>query len=149
MDKAIVPISKNILEPIITTNIEYVNSLDEFESIALEPNQTVLKFDNNKPCFYIRERDKYGEYSVVRIYFYENFAQKVQNLEKDEFVAKCKKAGLDELKTEVAYMFFVENKKPQEVWLWLIDVKKNDIEWDSVKTMKCRLKKKLFKQVTE
>ena len=149
MEKAVVPISRDILEPIITTNIEYVDSLDEFEKIELQPNQTVLKFDNNQPCFYIKERDKFGEYSIVRIYFYENFAHKVQNLEKEEFIKKCKKAGLDDLKTEVACMFFLENRKPQDVWLWLLEVKKKDIEWDSVKTMKCRLKKKLFEQVTK
>ena len=46
-------------------------------------------------------------------------------------------------------MFFLENKKPQEVWLWLISTKKKDIEWDSVKTMRCRLKKKLSRYVTD
>lgn len=61
MDKVIVPISKNILEPIITTNIEYVDSLDEFEKIELQPNQPVLKFDNNLPSFYIKERYKFSE----------------------------------------------------------------------------------------
>lgn len=148
-NKILVPISKNILEPIIKTNIEYVDGLEEFEKIPLEINQTILKFDNNQPCFYIRERDKFGDYSVVKIYFYENFAQKVQNFEKDEFIKKCKKAGLDDLKTEIACMFFLENKKPQDVWLWLIDTKKKDYEWDSIKTLKCRLKKKLFEQVTK
>ena len=149
VDKVLVPISKDIIEPIIKTNIEYVDSLEEFEKIQLEPNQTVLKFDNNQPCFYIRERDKYGEYSIVRIYFYENFAQKVNSLEKEEFIKKCHKAGLDNLKTEIACMFFLENKKPQDVWLWLIDTKKKNYEWDSVKTLKCRLKKKIYEEVTK
>lgn len=149
MEKQIIPISKDILEPIIKTNVEYVENLEEFEKIELEPNQVVLKFDNNKPCFYIKERDKFGEYSVVRIYFYENFAQKVKNLEKEEFIKKCHKAGFDELKTEIACMFFLENKKPQDVWLWLIGTKKKDIEWDSVKTMRCRLKKRLSRYVTD
>ena len=143
----IVPISKDIIEPIIKTNIEYVNSIEEFEKIELQPNETILRFDNNQPCFYVRERDKFGEYSIIKIFFYENFAQKIQNLEKDEFIKKCKEAGLDELKTEVACLFFLENKKPQEVWLWALEHKKKDWEWDYVRNLKCKLKKKIFNKV--
>ena len=143
----IVPISKDIIEPIIKTNIEYVNSIDEFEKIELQTNETILRFDNNQPCFYVRERDKFGEYSIVKVFFYQNFAQKIQNLEKDEFVKKCKEAGLDELKTEISCMFFLENKKPQEVWLWVLETKKKDWEWDYVRNLKCKLKKKLFQKV--
>lgn len=142
-----IPISKNILEPIIKSNIEYVDSLEEFEKIELQPNETILKFDNHQPCFYVKERDRYGEYGITKIFFYENFAQKVQNLEKEEFIIKCKEAGLDELKTQVAIMFFLENKKPQEVWLWALENKKKDWEWDYVRSLKCKLKKKLFKKV--
>lgn len=143
----IIPISKDIIEPIIKTNIEYVNNIEEFEKIELQPNETILRFDNNQPCFYVRERDKFGEYSIVKIFFYENFAQKIQNIEKDEFIKKCKEAGLDELKTEVACMFFLQNKKPQEVWLWALEHKKKDWEWDYVRNLKCKLKKKLFERV--
>ena len=143
----IVPISKDILEPIIKTNIKYVNSIDEFEKIELQPNETILRFDNTQPCFYVRERDKFGEYSPVKIFFYENFAQKIQNIEKEEFIKKCKEAGLDDLKTEMACMFFLENKKPQEVWLWALEHKKKDWEWDYVRNLKCKIKKKLFNKV--
>lgn len=143
----IIPISKDIIEPIITTNIFYVNGIEEFEKIELKPNETRLAFDNNQQCFYVRERDKLGEYSPVKIFFYENFAQKIQNIEKDEFVKKCKEAGLDELKTEISIMFFLENKKPQEVWLWALEKKKKDWEWDYVRNLKCKLKKKLFNNV--
>ena len=142
-----IPISRDIIEPIIITNIQYVNSLEEFEKIELKPNETRLAFDNNQQCFYVRERDKFGDYSIVKIFFYENFAQKIQNLEKEEFIKKCKEAGLDDLKTEVACMFFLENKKPQEVWLWALDKKKKDWEWDYVRNLKCKLKKKLFQKV--
>lgn len=143
----IIPISKDILEPIITTNIQYVNSIDEFEKIELAINETRLAFDNNQPCFYVRERDKFGEYSVVKIFFYENFAQKIQNLEKEEFIKKCKEAGLDELKTEIACMFFLENKKPYDVWIWLSEAKHKILEWDYVRNLKCKLKNKLFNKV--
>ena len=148
-----IPISKDILQPIPTpkTNILFVDGLEEFEKIELEPNETITAFDKNKErqTFYVRERDRYGEYSPVMIYFYENFAQKISNIEKDEFVKKCQKAGLDDLKTECACKFFLENKKPQEVWLWLLDEKGLDVEWDSVKTMKHRLKNKLFPEMVK
>lgn len=143
----IIPISQNIIEPIIKTNIEYVDSIEDFEKIPLQPNETVLRFDNNQSCFYVRERDKFGEYANTKIYFYENFAQKIQNIEKDEFVKKCREVGLDDLKTEIACMFFLQNKKPQEVWIWVLENKKKDWSWDYVKALKCNLKKKLFKKV--
>ena len=145
----VVPISKNIIEPKITTNIEYVNSIQEVEDLELEPCQTVLKFDNNKPCFYVRERDKFGEYVPTKIYFYQNFAEKMQNIEVEEFVKKCKEVGLDDLKTQIAVMFFVEKKKPLEVWEWSLKNTKKDWEWDYVRSLKHKLKLKLFTKVTE
>jgi hypothetical protein len=95
----------------------------------------------------LRERDKFGEYSATKIFFYENFAQKVQNIEKWEFIQKCKEAGLDDLKTEIACMFFLENKKPLEVWEWSLKNTNKEWEWDYVKTLKYRIKLKLFKKV--
>ena len=143
-----IPISNNIIQPVIQSNIQYVNSIEEFEQIELECNQTILCFDNTKECFYVRERDRFGEYSATKIYFYENFAQKVQTLERTEFINKCKDAGLDELKTQLACMFFLENKKPLEVWEWVLKNTKKDWEWDYVRNLKCKLKKKLFQKVT-
>ena len=143
----IVPISKDIIEPIIKTNIEYVNSIEEFEKIELQPNETILRFDNNQPCFYIKERDKFGEYSIVKIFFYENFAQKIQNIEKEEFVKKCKEVGLDELKIECACKFFLDKCKPYDVWIWVTSVKGKSWSWDYVIGLKCTLKKKLFPKI--
>ena len=142
-----VAISQNIIQPIIKSNIQYVDCIEEFESIKLEINETILRFDNNKSCFYVKERDKFGEYSPVKIYFYENFAKKVQNIEKDEFLKTCKDAGLDELKCEVACMFFLENKKPLEVWEWSLKNTNKNWEWDYVRSLKYKLKVKLFKKV--
>jgi hypothetical protein len=146
-----IPISKDILQPapIPKTNILFVNSIEEFEKIELELCQTLVAFDTSKEkqVFYAKERDKYGEYSPVMIFFYQNFAQKIQDFEKEEFIKKCKEAGLDELKTEVACLFFLENKKPQEVWLWALEHKKKDWEWDYVRNLKCNLKKKLFNKI--
>ena len=143
----IVPISQEIIEPIIKTNIQYVNSLEEFEQMPLQLNEVMLRFDNNQPCFYVRGRDKFGEYSATKIYFYEDFYQKAQNMQEWEFIEKCKKAGLNELKTKLACLFFLENKTPEQVWEWTLQNKIKDYEWDSLKTIKYRLKKKLFPEL--
>lgn len=145
----VIPISKDIIEPVAISNILYVDSLEEFEKIELKLNETKLAFDNFKQCFYVRERDKFGEYSPVKIFFYDNFAQKIQNFEKEEFIKKCKEAGLDEVKSQVAYMFFKENKKPQEVWIWLLENKLKDWSWDYVKNLKSSFKKKLAIEITK
>ena len=142
-----IPISKNIIEPEIKTNIEYVNCIEDFEKIELEPNETILRFDNNQMCFYLRERDKFGEYAATKIFFYENFAQRVQSIEKAEFEQKCIKVGLDELKVKIAVLFFLENKKPYDVWEWLLQNTDKGWEWDTVKNLKYRLKKKLFPEL--
>ena len=142
-----IPISKDILQPtpISKTNILYVDSLEEFEKIELQPNETKIAFDRSKDkqVFYVRERDKYGEYSPVMIYFYRNFAQQVQDFEREEFIKKCKEIGLDDLKIQLACMFFLENKKPLEVWEWTLKNTKKDWSWDYVKNLKSNLKKKL------
>lgn len=145
----IIPISKEMIEPVFTSNISYVNSIEEFEKIELKPNSTFLAFDNFKQCFYIKSRDKFGEYSQVKILFYEDFAQKIENIKKAEFIDKCQKAGLSEFKIECACKFFLENQTPQDVWLWALSEKKKDIEWDSVKIMKHRLKSKLFPEMVK
>ena len=143
----IIPISKEILEPIIKTAIIYVNSLEEFEKIELEVNETVLAFDNFKQCFYTRERDKYGEYSPVMIYFYKNFAQTIQDLEKEDFEKKCRQAGLNEVKTLMAYLFFRKNYKPQQVWEHLLKNDIKDYSWDYVRNVRCKLKKQLHEVI--
>ena len=60
----------------------------EFEKIELHLNQTMLVFDNYKNCFYVRARDKFGEYSTTKIYFYEDFSHKAQSLELEDFIKK-------------------------------------------------------------
>ena len=138
------PISKNIVEPVITSNISYVNSIEEFEQIELECNQTLLCFDNHKECFYIRERDKLGVYGSVKIYFYEDFASKMQNDDSKIFYDKCMALKYDLTKTEIAYKFFILNEKPMTVWLWLLETHKSDMEYDSLKHLKYKMKKQLL-----
>lgn len=136
-----IPISNDIIQPVMRSNIQYVNSIDEFEAITLDCNQTILCFDNYKQCFYTRSRDQFGEYSTTKIYFYEDFAAKMQHDDNKAFYDKCKALKLDSLKTEVAYKFFMENEKPMKVWIWLLETKKSNCEYDTVKYWRCKLKK--------
>ena len=134
-------ISMNNIQPVIKSNIQYVDSAEEFEKIELEYNQAIVCFDNNRQCFYVRERNRYGEYSEVMVFFYKGFAEKMQEDENKAFYDKCKALKLDALKTEIAYKFFIENAKPQAVWLWLLETKKADYAWDTVKHLRWKLKK--------
>lgn len=59
-------------------------------------------------------------------------------------VDKCRAIGYNELKTQMAIKFFVENEKPKDVWLWLCETQDNPVEWDTVKKIKYRMKKDLF-----
>lgn len=143
----IVPISKDIIEPVIKSNLLFVNSFEEFEQMELDINETRGAFDNYRQFLYVRSRDKYGDYSPVMIFCYENFAQKIKNIEREEFVKKCKEVGLDEIKTECACRFFLDKMKPYDVWVWVTTEKGKDWSWDYVTSLKCTLKKKLFPKV--
>ena len=63
---------------------------------------------------------------------------------KDNLIARCKQHNYDELKTQIAVKFFVDKEKPKQVWIWLCETQKYPMEWDSVKTLKYRMKKDLF-----
>ena len=63
---------------------------------------------------------------------------------KDNLILRCKEHNYDELKTQIAVKFFVDKEKPKQVWLWLCETQKYPMEWDSVKTLKYRMKKDLF-----
>lgn len=147
------PMSIKILEPapIPKTNILFVDSVEEFENIKLDYNETIIAFEKSKErqIFYARERDRYGEYSPTMIFCYENFAQKIKNIERDEFEKKCKEAGLDTLKTEIACKFFLDKWKPYDVWIWVTSEKGKTWSWDYVIGLKCSLKKKLFPKIIE
>ena len=135
------PISQALIQPIAKSNVKYVDSIEQFEQIELDYNETLLCFDNFKQCFYVRARDKYGEHSPVKVYFYEDFSTRMQRDDEKDFFDKCKALGYDKLKTDIAHKFFIENEKPQAVWLWLLETKRATIEWDTVKHMKTKMKK--------
>lgn len=142
--ESVIQISKDILQPVIRSNIQYVDGIEEFEKIELDRNQTLLCFDNHKACFYIRERNRYGEYSSVKVFFYQDFASKMQADDNHGFYEKCQALKFDALKTEIAYKCFIENAKTQAVWLWLLETKRADWSYDTVKQVRYKLKKALL-----
>lgn len=72
------------------------------------------------------------------------FLQKISIEDKNSIREKCRLLGYNKLKTEIAIKFFIENEKPKDVWLWLLSTKQSNIEWDSVKKIKYRMKKEIF-----
>jgi hypothetical protein len=64
--------------------------------------------------------------------------------DKEELIAKCRKLGYNQLKTDMAIKFFIENEKPREVWIWLTQNKLSTLEWETVRTIKYNMKKELF-----
>lgn len=135
------PISQALIQPVVKSNILYVNNLEEFEALQLDYNETKLAFDNFHECFYTRSRDCRGEYSPVKVFFYEDMPTHIQRDGEKAFYEKCKALGYDKLKTDIAHKFFIENEKPQAVWLWLLETKRATIEWDTVKHMKSKMRK--------
>lgn len=66
--------------------------------------------------------------------------------EKVAFLMKCRTAKLSARDTEIAVLYFYENKTPKEIWLWLCQHKVYEpIEWDSVHQLLWRIGKKLNK----
>lgn len=143
-----IPISKNIIEPKIISNIQYIDSIEEVEKLELHPNEVKLLFDNNRPCFYIKSRDRFGNYDRVRIYFYEDFATKIEGITKEEFISKCKEAQLTERKTKLAIKCFFEKMKNEDVLEWAC---KNELNYtkDSLRVAKCRIRAKLSTVLTD
>lgn len=143
------PISKNLLQPVFKTNAFFVNSIEEFEELKLEPNESKIAFDNFKQCIYMRERNRFGEYSDVKIFFYEDFSQKIQSIEREEFITRCKKIGYKAEKIEIACKLFVDGCSNQDVCNWLWEAKGEMIEYDSMKTKKSRMKKELYPELAK
>lgn len=82
---------------------------------------------------------------IPLVMYAESLLFDVKISDEEVLVNLCKAYKYSELKTEIAVRFFVKNQKPKEVWLWLCKTQKDPIEWDSVKQMKWRMKKELFK----
>ena len=139
-----IPISRENIEPKISSNILYVDSLEDFIKIPLEPNHVLTAFDNYRQCFYVKACDKYGVCGDAKVYFYEDIAERIQNGKEQNFYDKCKALKYDSLHALIAKKFFLDNEKPMKVWLWLLDTKQADWEYDTVKHLKCKMKKELY-----
>ena len=136
------PISRNLIEPKLISNLFFVDSIEEFEKLELQPNETKGAFDNFKPCIYTRSRDRFGVYGRVMIYFYEDFATKVEGITQEEFIRKCREVELNNHKTELAIKFFLENMTNEDVLDWAC---KNGLNYtkDSLRVAKSRIRAKL------
>ena len=64
--------------------------------------------------------------------------------DEDKLISLCKLHGYNELKTQIAVKFFIDKEKVKDVWLWLCNEQNYNIEYDSVKKIKLRMKKDLF-----
>lgn len=143
----VTPISKNIVQPVCKSNLLFVDSIDEFEEIELDINESKVAFDNFKQCFYMKKRDALGEYSRVKIFFYEDFEQRVGSIEREAFIERCKKIGYKAEKIEIACKLFIDCWSNQEVSDWLWKTKGEMIEYDSMKTKKSRMRKELYPEL--
>ena len=83
-------------------------------------------------------------FAIITWHLQEIINLKRSRTAKDDLIDKCKSLGYNEMKTKMAVKFFVYKEKPKDVWLWLCETEKYPMEWDSVKTLKYRMKKDLF-----
>lgn len=83
-------------------------------------------------------------FAIITWHIQEIIEIKKQMGTKESLILRCKSLGYNELKTQIAIKFFVDNEKPKDVWLWLCETQENPIEWDSVKKLKYKMKKDLF-----
>ena len=144
---SMIPTLKQLIQSTKANKIIFVNSLIEFEKAEFEIDTTCLAIDNFVPSFYIRSRAKNGEYSSIKVYFYEDIALKVQNLKHDEFVEKCRKAELNETDIKIAEKIYIDNLKNDELWDWLLRNKIKDVELDTIRKIKWRIKVKLYPEL--
>ena len=61
---------------------------------------------------------------------------------KEELLQLCKEHNISARDTKIAIMYYVERKKPKQIWLWMCENNEN-IEYDSVYKLLNRLNKKL------
>ena len=144
----IIPITKSIVE-VPTIIVCFVNSMLEVESLELKLCQTAICFDNNQTSFYTRERDRHGKYSEVKVYFYNSLPERLQTLQREEFVEKCKKAGLSDIDTKIAEKAFVDNMKNEPLWDWMLKNKIKDVSLDTIRKIKWRIRCKLCPELID
>ena len=63
-----------------------------------------------------------------------------------ELMIKCRMVGLSERDTLIAKMYYIDRKRPKDIWYWICQHKEYDsIEWDSVHQLLWRIGKKINK----
>lgn len=82
---------------------------------------------------------------IPLIMYAESLLFDVKLSDEELLVKLCKAHNYNELKTKMAVRFFIKKEKPKDVWLWICETQDQPIAWDSVKQMKWRMKKELFK----
>ena len=74
----------------------------------------------------------------------EELKEKIVKTPKQELLEKCHKAKLSKRDTEIAELYYIENWKPKEIWLWLCQHKEYEpIDWDSVHQLLWRIGNKI------
>lgn len=66
--------------------------------------------------------------------------------DREVFIAKCKELKYNDFKTFVAVKFFVDKIGIKELWNYLCETQENPMEYDSLRRMKYRIQKDLFKK---
>ena len=82
---------------------------------------------------------------IPLIMYAESLLFDVKLTDKEQLIKLCKEHNYNELKTEIAVKFFIDKEKPREVWLWLCETQENPMGWDSIRTLKWKMKRELFK----
>lgn len=142
------PISKNIIE-VPTIIVVFVNNITEVENLELKLCQTAICFDNNQPTFYTREKDRHGKYSEVKVYFYDSLPEKLQMLKREEYIQKCKDAGLNDIDTKIAEKAFIDNMKNEALWDWMLKNKIKDVSLDTIRKIKWKIRCKLCPELID
>lgn len=72
----------------------------------------------------------------------------IENCTKEELVELCNKLGYNKDKRELSIMFFIDKLSNKQVWEILCNTQRN-VEWDTVKKYRYRIKKELIKFMEE
>lgn len=97
-------------------------------------------------CFFISWLGFIAQDRLDLIFINNKLKQKPELNEKEIFIKKCKDLRYNDLKTQIAVRLFVDKQGIKEVWNWLCETQDNPPEYDSVKRMKYRIQKDLFKK---
>jgi hypothetical protein len=83
-------------------------------------------------------------FAIISWHLQEIIDLKTKYNRKQILIDRCEEIGYNEFKTQLAVMFFIENKKPKEVWEWICINRPMAMSWDAVRNLKCKMKKDLF-----